>query len=334
MRIPKQLQKRLAVLSVASVVSVTLLGIPQAYGGTHIPRSTEAATTDPQPPPGFDPLTATASTLQEYGFPPRPTDAEALAAWTTAMQHAIDYLPPLSVPSSVLHKLPSKSSSKPQDAEPPTGHSVLYSNNWAGHIMPNGDEGNADFKSSLATWTQPSVPGNSGYTNYQNAPDASFWDGIGTTDLIQAGADSISTSTASYHFWIEDYPLGTTWETNPPLSAGDIVYVSVTYNGNDTTSFYLANESTNKYTTVPNFSTPYVGYTAADFINERIGSYYLPNYGSTRFSYCGTITYPLQAANNNIVYMTSTGGNGGTLQSSPSSVTNSDSAFTVTWEHS
>jgi hypothetical protein len=42
----------------------------------------------PQPPPGFDPTTATATQLQEYGFPPRPagdSTSGAQQAWLQAM---------------------------------------------------------------------------------------------------------------------------------------------------------------------------------------------------------------------------------------------------------
>jgi len=37
------------------------------------------------PPAGFDPVTATDAQLDEYGFPPRPTDQDALSEWTSDM---------------------------------------------------------------------------------------------------------------------------------------------------------------------------------------------------------------------------------------------------------
>lgn len=49
------------------------------YQGTGSPRV-------PVPPSTFDPLSATASELEGYGFPPRPSDASALADWTSEMQ--------------------------------------------------------------------------------------------------------------------------------------------------------------------------------------------------------------------------------------------------------
>jgi hypothetical protein len=39
------------------------------------------------PPAGFDPSTATAAQLNEYAFPPRPTDPAALAQWQTEMSN-------------------------------------------------------------------------------------------------------------------------------------------------------------------------------------------------------------------------------------------------------
>lgn len=137
-----------------------------------------------QPPAGFNPLTASAASLKKYGFPPRPTDPAALSLWSWAMKHATHYVPPNPVASSVMHA-------------PPT-HS---GNPWSGYTIPSNG---ADYTSSEARWTQPAVAGNSNYTNYNKAPDASFWTGIGTSNLIQAGADSIATATPQYRFWTEN----------------------------------------------------------------------------------------------------------------------------------
>jgi hypothetical protein len=34
------------------------------------------------PPPDFDPLSATPEELDKYGYPPKPTDPEALEVWS------------------------------------------------------------------------------------------------------------------------------------------------------------------------------------------------------------------------------------------------------------
>jgi len=74
--------------------------------------------------------------------------------------------------------------------------------------VPNSYYGNEAFTWSAAEWVQPSVPGNSHYANGSTTgPDASFWDGVGSSSIIQAGADSISDTTPLYKFWTEDWPL-------------------------------------------------------------------------------------------------------------------------------
>lgn len=45
-------------------------------------------TTDLVPPAGFDPLTASASQLAEYGYPPRPSGGQALKTWMMFMSKA------------------------------------------------------------------------------------------------------------------------------------------------------------------------------------------------------------------------------------------------------
>jgi hypothetical protein len=287
-----------------------------------------AVTAYPAPPPGFDPLTATTAQLQEYGFPLPPSGTSLLQAWTTAMMAAVLYVPPVTTPSATLHKMPGLKSGD-------TDHTVEYANNWAGHIIPQSDYANESFTESSSTWTQPGVPGNSSYSNYQSAPDASFWNGLGALNLIQAGADSISTKTPTYKFWVEDYPQGTDWESNPAIAAGNIAYVSVEYEGSNKSDIFLENETSGNYTTI-SLATPDVGNTAANFINERLGNYYLPNYGSTNLLYCAAIVgganISLNSAYNNIIYMTSDGSSSGTPLASPGSVNNSTGSFSVTWK--
>lgn len=129
----------------------------------------------------------------------------------------------------------------------------------------------------------------------------------------------------------EDYPAGSVWE-GPPIRPGDLAYVSVQYNGNNTATYFLEDYTTGQYSSFTN-SAPYVGYKAANFINERVGNYYLPNFGNTNFSngYLGngSTTWPLTTANN-IFYMTSSNG---TLLSSPGPVNNATAGFPVTWKN-
>jgi hypothetical protein len=210
-------------------------------------------------------------------------------------------------------------------------HTIYYSSNWAGHVVPNSYYGGVSFWYATAVWTQPSVPANSSYPNWQNAPTASFWVGTGVTSLIQAGADSISASTATYKMWDEDYPDPTVYE-GPAVRPGDKLFVYSYYNGDSTSTYYMENETTGKISSFVR-SSPNVGFRAANFINERLGSLYLPNFGSTAFS-SGAFAdsnanyYPLTTNNDKYIMEDSAGH----IQSSPTGVSNQ--GFTVTWSHS
>jgi hypothetical protein len=269
------------------------------------------------PKPGFRPLRASDSQLRANGFPARPPASQpgALAVWKRVAGHARHF----SVPHPVCGT---------------TRHSVIYTGIWAGHVVPKADYSNSTFVQTESQWTQPSVPGNSGYTNYQDAPDASFWDGIGISDLIQAGCDSIATKSPSYKCWTEDYPQGTIWE-GPAAAPGDLMYSFVSYLGGNVTYYLLENESTGGAEAFDN-ATPYVGSNAANFINERIEGYYLPNfdvtYMSDNYFWQSNNTEHELTTNNNLYIMTSNCESSGTVLSDPGGV--SGGAFFVTWEHS
>ena len=257
-----------------------------------------------QPPAGFNPLTASAAALKKYGFPPRPTDPMALSLWTWAMQHAKHYVAPNPVASSIVHAPPDHSGAP-----------------WSGYYIPSNG---MHFTSSQARWTQPAVAGQN-YSSLSNAPDASFWTGIGMNNIIQAGADSIATSTPQYRFWTEDYPQSTILE-GPTIRPGDLAYVNIQYNGNDTTTFYLENYTTGGYSSFTN-STPNVGWSSGEFINEQPNtSLPMPVYGSTSFAGAGagnnTVWNDLTSSNSDLINQIV-----GVAVSYP--VQNSDAGFTV-----
>ncbi|MGC9220019.1 MAG: G1 family glutamic endopeptidase [Solirubrobacteraceae bacterium] len=210
---------------------------------TTTPSCFDDVATYPALPPGFDALTASPAALQTYGLPPKPpgTNAGPIATWQTAVRDA-------SYESNV----------DPQCGGPP--HAIVDTPNWAGHVIPYAYVGSSGFTWSESDWVQPSVPTNSNYTNWQTAPDASFWDGIGVCSLLQAGADSISTaSSATYKMWMEDYSdcNGTVdndeWWEGPAVSPGNTVYVYVEYQGSDKTYFFLENETTGAYRLLADF---------------------------------------------------------------------------------
>jgi hypothetical protein len=167
------LQLRAHTLLIASAIFGISLGgsLGPAYAAPAASSHVTARTSDGQqarcgriiktftPPHGFDPVTATASQLRTYGFPPRPSGSpKALAAWTEVFKHFLHYVSPKPVCSSVKH-------------------SILDSCSWAGHVVPKSDYGNIAFTYAQSEWNQQAVSGDPNYTNYKNAPDASFWTG-------------------------------------------------------------------------------------------------------------------------------------------------------------
>ncbi|MHB8263385.1 MAG: G1 family glutamic endopeptidase [Acidimicrobiales bacterium] len=300
---------------------VSLLSVHAAPGGpSTAPVAAGAACQPlkifPSPPSGFNPVQANDSQLQQYGFPPRPpgSNAGALSVWTTAVTDARTRTTPHPICSDVTHAL-------------------VYSGIWAGHVVPYNYVSSSTFTWAESSWTQPLVPGNSNYSNYNAAPDASFWTGLGISSLIQAGADSIATGTPQYRFWTEDYPYeGTIWE-GPTIRPGQEAYVYLDYQGNNQTYYFLENETTGSYQPFTNY-TPDVGYNAANFINERVLGYYLPDFGSTGVSsnYFGNSSNGYQLTpNNDIWFMTSNCQSNGTMLSQPSGV-DASGYFSQNWE--
>ena len=302
-----------ALIASSSVVSVTLSGASTS-GSSSYDASANAACQPLQvygaSGPLASPLTASDSELKAAGYPPRPVEnVSALAGWEHAMNSVKNFTTPQPVCGS-------------------TTHALVNSNIWAGHVVNNSDFGGVHFTSSESIWTQPSVSGNSGYSNYLFAPAASFWTGIGVSSLIQAGADSIATGTPQYRFWTEDYPADTIWE-GPVIRPGNQAYVYVEYIGSYQANYFLENVTTGEAQAFTNAAT-YVGYNAANFINERMGSYYLPNFGSTTMSSNGfgssSTNWSLTSTNDKVTMIASCG----TVMSQPAGVS-TDSHFALNW---
>ncbi|HKU57620.1 MAG TPA: hypothetical protein VJP41_11430 [Gaiellaceae bacterium] len=105
----------LVLLVAGAVVAGSLIGLRgRARAGTSARTGTSPncgieGSSYPQPPAGFDPVTATAAQLREYGFPPRPAgrpSSAAAGAWRYAMSHALYPDPPEQVCSIFTHRAP------------------------------------------------------------------------------------------------------------------------------------------------------------------------------------------------------------------------------------
>ena len=159
---------------------------------------------------------------------------------------------------------------------------------WSGYVVPQSDYDKDSITATESTWVQPAVketPGAPTSTDYHAAPDASFWTGTGTSNVIQAGCDSIATETPQYRCWTEDYPEGTHWE-GPTISPGDSIYVNVNYIGANIADYFIEDETTGVASAFAN-PVPDVGLDSADFAAEAPGiatGFYLPNYGTVPVS--------------------------------------------------
>lgn len=151
--------------STGSVVEVQP-AITNVSGGTvettyQLPDGQTMVTTTP--PAGFDPLVASASQLQEYGFPTRPTGSSALADWTTAMEAYRSDGPP----TGALQISTGGASSPLAQA--------TSASNWGGYVAGTFNQQNSWFVALKDAFTLPSVTPSC-------TSSLSFWIGLGGTN--------------------------------------------------------------------------------------------------------------------------------------------------------
>lgn len=235
------------------------------------------------PPTGFNPTSASASQLQEYGFPARPSGGEALNLWLKAM--SVPLLDESAHMSLVLTPL-----SQVANGAPGTqvgGTQNTYSNiNWGGF----------DAKGSSTTYG-----GAQGYFNVPavtntsacSVPYFSIWSGIGggigSSSLIQSGliynlngvTDPTSADWSSFieflYGSVNHGPTdlialaGKSWHVN----TADTMLTQTTYTTSNrgTGNFYLEDASTGQYASysVTDISAYYDGSTAETIQESHSG---------------------------------------------------------------
>ena len=187
-----------------------------ASGGTRI-RSTT-------PPATWNPLTATNSELQRYGFPHRPAADKERAAWEKRFSHPWKVITPEFCTTDRQYGLPSQDS-----------------NIWSGLLGYFGG-----YTEVNGIWQQPSFvaacPSQSGYA---------IWPGLGGTGgagLIQAGTDTGTDGVNDIYTWYElispQHKFAAV-KLNLVVNPGDFVasYVSYSASG-EYAQFALWNETT------------------------------------------------------------------------------------------
>lgn len=220
---------------------------------------------------------------------------------------------------------------------------VEDSTNWSGYAV----EGTA-FTKALGSWTVPTV-------NCTKTPNtySSFWvgiDGWTSSTVEQTGTDSdCDGKTPSYYAWYEFYPAASVLISSVPVSPGNHISASVTWNSGSSFTVTLTNETTGKsYSKKGTVSG--AARTSAEWIAEapcctRSGGILpLSDFGTVDFGedYTGvsdtndaadsSITGGIGAFGSNVFESIMVNGKTGADEAVPSALSSDGTSFTVTWD--
>lgn len=236
----------------------------------------------PQPPPGFDPLTASDAMLERYALAPRPSQSEPeqLRLWEEQMSTYREMSPPVGCTGT------------PPPRTGVTGeviHTGTEGNpNWSGYVT-SAPTNRYQWNDAWADFTQ--VNGASHFSCKSNAI-LSSWVGLGGdheqySGFIQAGTDAYTNGTTAQ--WIE-YWAGNWHEATyfPEMYVypGDYIGLNVSYNvSTETATFEVYDQNTGIFRSVviPGLGLQFYDGSSGDFIDERpageTGYYPLLNFG-------------------------------------------------------
>lgn len=257
-------------------------------------KSTNIDVQFPVPPSGFNPLTATDTELDEYGFPTRPTDSERLSVWTDVMKHYKRTLQP-----ETIQLLNRNQTEVAKSTDQP----------WAGYT--SSEVNNSPWVSVWGEYIQPEE----NTSTQHHSSDVDAWVGLGgyyNPGLIQCGTTTYTKPSGDY----SEYTVGwfeylSTPQIDPVYyqtlcNPGDTIFAEVDYNSvGGTAKFDVEDVTTGTnilMKTVTSLSTDYDG-SHADWTCEQSAPYLLDCY-SVNWSYCyatnaNNVTYSL--ANSNLI---------------------------------
>jgi hypothetical protein len=202
-------------------------------------------------PRGFDPMTATASQLAEYGFPSRPSGPAGRASWNAEMGHAH----PAAAPPFLA------------ETHARSSYTDQYSLNWSGYAAGGSD---GKFTEAEAYYYEPSY-----YPDSCSSSSAVDWAGIGgyykNSPLGQDGTAFGVPGMAAHQAWWELYPINDIQPVNLTATIGYIVDASVEWirRGTDTYyAFYVENTRSGAYVALQYHTSSYDG-RSAEAITER-----------------------------------------------------------------
>ncbi len=217
------------------------------------PTNDPDAFTFAAPPPGFDPIHATAADLAAYGFPPRPKlFSDRYAVWARAVSAAKHRIFPDIQPTS-------------RRAEPvgaPRGFARVAgapsvptqtSPTWSGLALANhaGAFGAASLFQIWGEWnvTRAATAFGTSCGSAMNGYDA--WialDGFGSPDMLASGIGAQVCPTPTYYdAWYQWYPAASHVVTNFAVSIGDEVIDVVWVTGANAGQTFMTNITTGAY---------------------------------------------------------------------------------------
>lgn len=212
------------------------------------------------------------------------------------------------------------------------GLTDVQSTNWSGYA----DTGSG-FSQVSSSWTEPSASCSSNQTQL-----AAFWvgiDGYSSSSVEQDGTIIECYHRRAYQYtWWEMYPTNAIQVVGSSLAAGDHITASVMRNGTSyTLSVTDSSNPADSFSTTQNCSN--CADSSAEWIAEApsgsSGVYPLANFGTWSTSSAsvteGSTTGRISSfTDDQITMITSSGA----TEATPSSLQNSGSAFSVTWDRS
>jgi hypothetical protein len=234
----------------------------------------------PHPPASFDPLTASAETLEEYGLPPRPpAGSAALAEWEEEMEHLGPQSNELCSSSTESFSEPGEEGSLfPEEEENEEGEaSNGQADAWAGFVSTYFEDPEK-FRAVEGNFVQPST-----FTSSCRPNKVSSWVGLGgyngAKGLMQAGVtvEYLGTILLWYE-WLrgkdpKNIPPEPITQLEHVVEDADVIHVRVSYNSAKHKAFFYMNDWTQEkpgWMIVRKFNGAkwYNGKTA-EWINER-----------------------------------------------------------------
>jgi hypothetical protein len=156
------------------------------------------------------------------------------------------------------------------------------STNWSGYAVTGA---NGAFHSVSASWTEPKAT----CTSRRATQYAAFWvglDGYNSDSVEQTGTDSdCDGTTPDYYGWYEMYPANPVYFTNA-MSPGDSISASVTFNGTETYTLVLKDNTKGWTQTITQNETG-LDRSSAEVITEAPSS----NSGVLPLADFGTVNY-------------------------------------------